>query len=170
MLNKPPPQICILIKSWDIVRHFQVWKALVYAHCNNKKLAGLHTTSFVLLELNLMTLCYNGRESLPKTWNLFGKERWCRSTSKFSSCYTLGALMGDLTLVVEKCVGMCVCVCVCVCYLLSCVWLVVTPWTVTCQAPLSMKFSRKTTGVVCYFLLQGIFLTQESNLGLLHCR
>ena len=28
----------------------------------------------------------------------------------------------------------------------------------------------KNTGVGCDFLLQGIFLTQESNLGLLHCR
>ena len=28
----------------------------------------------------------------------------------------------------------------------------------------------KSTGVGCHFLLQGIFLTQELNLGLLHCR
>ena len=28
----------------------------------------------------------------------------------------------------------------------------------------------KYTGVGCHFLLQGIFLTQELNLGLLHCR
>ena len=28
----------------------------------------------------------------------------------------------------------------------------------------------KNTGVGCHFLLQGIFPTQESNLGLLHCR
>ena len=28
----------------------------------------------------------------------------------------------------------------------------------------------KSTGVGCHFLLQGIFLTQGSNLGLLHCR
>ena len=28
----------------------------------------------------------------------------------------------------------------------------------------------KNTGVGCHFLLQGIFLTQELNLGLLHCR
>ena len=28
----------------------------------------------------------------------------------------------------------------------------------------------KNTGVGCCFLLQGIFLTQGSNLGLLHCR
>jgi len=28
----------------------------------------------------------------------------------------------------------------------------------------------KNTGVGCHFLLQGIFPTQKSNLGLLHCR
>ena len=39
---------------------------------------------------------------------------------------------------------MCVCVCVCACtQSLSCVWLFVTPWTVACQAPLSMGFSRQ---------------------------
>ena len=51
---------------------------------------------------------------------------------------------------------------------LSCfshVWLFVTPWTVACQAPLSMGFSRQE---YCYFLLQGIFPTQESNPHLLH--
>ena len=46
----------------------------------------------------------------------------------------------------------------------------VTPWTVACQASLSMGFSSKNTGVGCHFLLQRIFLTQVSNLGLLHCR
>ena len=43
-----------------------------------------------------------------------------------------------------------------------------TPWTVTYQIPPSMGFSN--TGVGCHFLLQGIFLTQGSNLGLPHCR
>ena len=38
----------------------------------------------------------------------------------------------------------CVCVCVCVCcVLLSCVLLFVTPWTVACQAPLSLEFSSQ---------------------------
>ena len=37
----------------------------------------------------------------------------------------------------------CVCVCVCVCELLSRVQLFTTPWTVTCQAPLSMVFPRQ---------------------------
>ena len=31
-------------------------------------------------------------------------------------------------------------------------------------------FPRKDTGVGCHFLLQGIFPTKGSNLGLLHCR
>ena len=31
-------------------------------------------------------------------------------------------------------------------------------------------FPGKSTGVGCHFFLQGIFLTQESNLGLPHCR
>jgi len=46
----------------------------------------------------------------------------------------------------------------------------VTPWTVAHQAPLSLNFPGKNTIVGCYFLFQGIFLTQGSNLGLLHCR
>ena len=33
------------------------------------------------------------------------------------------------------------------------------PWTVACQAPLSMGFPRQHTGVGCHFLLQGIFPT-----------
>ena len=47
----------------------------------------------------------------------------------------------------------------------------VTPWTVAHQAPPSMKFfPGKSTGVGYHFLLQGIFPTQGSNPGLLHCR
>ena len=55
----------------------------------------------------------------------------------------------------------------CLC-MLNHVLLFVTPWTVAHQAPLSMGFSRKNTGVGCHFLLQGIFLTQGLNLHLLH--
>ena len=36
------------------------------------------------------------------------------------------------------------CVCVCVCFqLFSCVWLFVTPWTVSCHAPLSIKIFKQ---------------------------
>ena len=54
--------------------------------------------------------------------------------------------------------------------LLSCVWLFVTQWTIACQAPPSMDFPGKYTGVGCHFFLQEIFPTQGSNLGPLHCR
>ena len=43
----------------------------------------------------------------------------------------------------------------------SCVQLFVILWTVAHQAPLSLGFSGKNTGVGCHALLQRIFLTQE---------
>ena len=45
-----------------------------------------------------------------------------------------------------------------------------TPWTVAHQAPLSTGAPDKNPGVGCHFLLQGIFLIQELNLGLLYHR
>ena len=48
--------------------------------------------------------------------------------------------------------------------------LFVIPWTVVYQASLSLGFSRQEYWNGCHFLLQGIFLTQGSNPGLLHCR
>ena len=46
----------------------------------------------------------------------------------------------------------------------------VTSWTVVCQAPLSMGFSREEYSGGCHFLLQGSFQTQGLNPSLLHCR
>ena len=43
-------------------------------------------------------------------------------------------------------------------------------WTVAHQALLSMKFSRQEYRVGCHSFLQGIFLTQELNPGLMHGR
>ena len=55
---------------------------------------------------------------------------------------------------------------VCMLSRFSPVWLLATLWTVARQAPLIMG-----TGVGCYALLQGIFLTQGSNPHrLLHCQ
>ena len=48
------------------------------------------------------------------------------------------------------------------------VQLFATPWTVAHQAPLSMGFPGKNTGVHCHFFLQGIFLTEGLNPSLLH--
>ena len=53
---------------------------------------------------------------------------------------------------------------------LSRVRLFATPRTVAYQAPSMGYFPAKNTGVGCHFLLQGIFPTQGSNPGLLHCR
>ena len=58
--------------------------------------------------------------------------------------------------------------CVCV-QLFSHVQLFATPWTVACQASLSMEFYRQETAVGCHFLLQSIFPTQESKLYLVSC-
>ena len=44
----------------------------------------------------------------------------------------------------------------------------VTPWTVACQGPLSMEFSRKNTVVSTHSLLQGLFPTQRTNPHLLY--
>ena len=38
-----------------------------------------------------------------------------------------------------------------------------TPWTVACQASRPWDSPGKNTGVVCLFLLSGIFLTQKSS-------
>ena len=48
---------------------------------------------------------------------------------------------------------------------LSRVWLFATPWSIQ-----SMEFSRPEYWVGSHSLLQGIFPTQGSNLGLPHCR
>ena len=52
--------------------------------------------------------------------------------------------------------------------LLSCARLFVTPWTIACQPPQSMGFSRQENWMGCHFLLQGIFPTQGLKLHLLY--
>ena len=45
-----------------------------------------------------------------------------------------------------------------------------TPWTQSARLFWPLNSSYKNAGVGSHSLLQGIFLTQESNQGLLHCR
>ena len=85
--------------------------------------------------------------------------------------------------------AVCVCMCVCVCALKKSLHLISLLRTsllcVSCSVmsdslqPHGLQPSRllcpwdspgKNTGVGCHFLLQGIFLTQRLNMGLLHCR
>ena len=51
--------------------------------------------------------------------------------------------------------------------MLSRILLFATLWIVASQAPMSIGFSSKNTGVYCHFLLQGIFLMQGLNASLL---
>ena len=53
---------------------------------------------------------------------------------------------------------------------LSCVRLFVTPWPVPTRLFSPWDFPGNSPRVDCHFLLQGIFPTQGSNPGLLHCR
>ena len=50
------------------------------------------------------------------------------------------------------------------------VQLLVTLWLYPARVLCPWDSPGKNTGVCCHFLLQGIFPTQESNLGLLPCR
>ena len=56
----------------------------------------------------------------------------------------------------------------------SCLTLVIVsdsmPWTIALQAPPSIGFSRQEYWRRFCFFLQGIYLTQRSNLSLPHCR
>ena len=67
------------------------------------------------------------------------------------------------------CVSMCVCVCVCVCQSLSFVQLFVPHELGLIRVFCPWNSPGKNTGVGCHLLLQGIFLTQGSDLNLLHC-
>jgi len=44
-------------------------------------------------------------------------------------------------------------------FMLSCVWLFATPWSIARQTAVSIEFSRQDTGVGCHFLLQWIFIS-----------
>ena len=56
----------------------------------------------------------------------------------------------------------------CVLSRFNCVRLFATPWTVACQALLSMELSRQECWSGLHAVLQGIFPTQGSNPHLLH--
>ena len=90
---------------------------------------------------------------------------------ELSSCLSTRRWICSFQGIVCVCV---VCVCVCVCVSVralsrfSHIRFFATPWVVSHQAHLPMGFSSKNTGVGCHaLLLQGVFLTQGSNLSLL---
>ena len=52
----------------------------------------------------------------------------------------------------------------------GCIRLFMTTWTMPARFLCPWDSPGKNTGVGCHALLQGIFLTQGSNPGLMHCR
>ena len=68
------------------------------------------------------------------------------------------------------CKIVCVCVFVCVCQSLSSISLFTIPWTLACQAPLSMEFSRHEYWSGQSLPSPGILPMHVLNPGLLYCR
>ena len=97
----------------------------------------------------------------PAVWNYRAQTGTHPEPSLFYSTNTIKTW----SLCIQQAKGVCVCV-------FNRVQLFPTSWMVTDHDPLSMGFSRQEcwSGLGCHFLLQGIFPTQGSNLGLLHCR
>ena len=108
-----------------------------------------------------------------------------RNSSTRGSPYKREKSVSSLCLCVCVCVcerereRECVCVCVCVCdrkqereteSVCVCVLTLQPPQLQSARLLCPWDFPVKNTGMGCHFLLQGIFLTQESNPHLLHCR
>ena len=89
-------------------------------------------------------LWYNSKWFMTKTLQKVGIERAYLNIMKVMYDRPTCNILWEI-------VCMCVCVCVCVLSHFSCVWLCVTLWTVACQAPLSMRFSRQEywSGLPC---------------------
>ena len=88
---------------------------------------GVHGVAKSRTRLSNFTSCEDSRTVQMK----YGLTLW--------SCYTK-CWLPTLVSLSNCCFGFYVCVCVCT---LSRVWVFVTPWTVACQAPLSMEFRRR---------------------------
>ena len=116
----------------------------------------------------MLCLLSGTRQEYPLSWILFsvllevlvpqGKKRGKRTS--------INIIEVEVKLFIWKHDNLCRKLCGCsVAAVSELVWL--HSWSVARKAPL-LKFSRQNTGVGCHFLLQGIFLTQGSNPGLLH--
>ena len=118
---------------------------------------------------------------ISTNYNLYFAFLWILVKSNIVSCilaiyiFCFGAsmFMSFVHFLTTECVLMFLrafyrlCVCVSCSVVSNSLW---PPWTIAHQAPLFMASPGRNAGVGCHFLLQGIVLTQGSNLGLLHCR
>ena len=84
-------------------------------------------------KLFLKTYCYCTLNRLQYSINLFYMQRNQNShVTSFIAIFALSCVLSHF----------------------SCVLLFANPWTITCQAPLSMGFSSKNTGIGSHLLLQ----------------
>ena len=141
--------------------HWHFWR-LQASCCVRYFGLGLFNSLF-MIQLKLIVLAKNNSEVMLCPRRITSRGTCCQFISFFADW-------------VKVCVCACVCVCVRACMrvcVLDLNRLFVTPWTATRQAPLSMEFSGKNTGMDCHVLLRdlrdlpGIFLTQGLNLHLL---
>ena len=109
---------------------------------------------------------------LPGRTPIYPSNYWLppmQSLSKFPENYSLSSQWDSdtisFTILLLVSLGLVV-----VAYSLSSVRLLQSHGLQVLQAPLSMNFPGKNTGMGCHFLLQGIFPTQRSNPHLQHCR
>ena len=134
-------------KAFDCVGHNKLWKIL--------KEMGIPGQLTCLLR-NLMHVKKQQLEPEEEQW----------TDSKLWKEYVKAIYCHPASLTSMQ--SVCVCVCMCVCVFAQCD---LTSWTVSCKASVSMGYFRYSyTRVHCHSLLQGIFPTQGSNLGLLPCR
>ena len=119
------------------------------------------------MELSILDISYRWNPMICGVWCLasFNSMMVSRfihteaSTSSLFYCWSIFCMCPSISWWPSPC---------CCCYLAAKLYLTpANPWTVAHQVSLSTGFPRKNTGVGCYLLLQGIFPTQGSNLGLL---
>ena len=153
----------LIILGFDLIVNDVDW-ITPFNNCDNKDLLVMNSFSFCTFEKFLFCLKFQNVFLLSTQW-----ASW--PIFAFTTLDVFASLFMTTNLC---CCHYCVCVCVCVCVYaqsLSHVWLCqpidslnpIEPTRFLCP----WNFSVRNTGVGFHFLLQGIFWTQGSNLGLL---
>ena len=164
----------------------------VTEHTHSEKPLALTIWAAVCSYMSLSMGCGRGIQSSPENVSpktaFLSKQSCCSRCLGFgnrslgTSFLPVGATLGNISVTVDVVISEYVCAIeigtwylkfVCMFGYFSCVQLFVTPRTIARSAPLSMGSSRQEYWSGSHALLQGIFMTQGSDPGLLrllHCR
>ena len=139
--------------------------------CTCTLVFGLFKTNLCICWNMNHLVCWGGEVwgwKIPSSRIPFFKKTTTKTSDKYSWLYAFQIICfsqySEFCLLCKRAVlySVCVCVCVCVCVLsqFSHVWLFATPWTVACQAPLSMaprgsSWSRDQTCISYVFCIGG---------------